>query len=1070
VIQYQPIQIPLVGGISQKTDPRALAAPALAAAVDIAFDNVGGIQTRPPYDKTSITGNIFGGGTITNVRRLVANGDELLAFTADHLYSWDASLSLWIDKGLHLAVAVDETPVFETTSDQTQTDRAELGGTVMFAWRDEANPTSGGAQPTPAGQAAPPGTLYVAAIDKTTGAVVLPPYAVSLSETRPRLIALDSKILLFTIDAINGNFGVRAISPANIVVDVTLGRTVVRTGGSLAGTPGPVLYDVVRVGLSNTACFALSRSTKTVYTVGTVTGALVIATTDKAQTCDGPIAIAPAPDALNLQVVRCNGTAVKADLVDITTFADVHVDVTLGTGNPTSQVTVCFNAQAIAPGVYRATAWWSVHEYEFVDAFTVGTVQYATIDTTGTAVAAGLFIPALSLASRAFYYDGHVYVNLVFSQPSRVSRGVFAQLQNTYFLYRDDRRLCGQSAPDVAGGYVAVIAYDSVIGHLPGVVSNGAGGFAWCAQRRRRVALSNELDHDYSARSPLDTLITFDDDRARRCARLGETLYVTGSEVLQYDGEQLVEVGFHLYPWRLTAAPNVPAGAAIPDGDYTFKSTFRWDNAKGERERSTTALYLTITLAGGPSDVEMKLPVLHVTRKANAKSPVVIEAWRTKKDPGSVEDPMYLVTSLDPGNAALTYNRFVANDQSGSAQAAALSDNLTDDELTLREENDETGGVLESLAPPPATIITASQDRVFLAGIAGDPHRVWYSKVRVAGHVAAFDDVLTIDIPHAGGDITAIALLAETLVVFRESAIYVVPGEGFSNTGEGQNYGPARRVPSDCGAVGPDAVAVFEQGLLFKSVKGWYVLTTGWDVQYVGGPIADFDDETIIAVHALESSHHIRVETNNRMLVWDYLVNQWCEWTGATDVRGACVWQGRHVFWDDALEVAQIEQLDPPSFADTGYGLDIETPWIKLNDLAGRGKVRKVLITGEWRSAHKVQIKTARDYQYTAENVPAWFESKLLTPDTSIVGDRVQLAHGPRYARCEAMKFRITVVDVASTPATSPGGGGGGPATSPGADLGDPPSSGECLRLTGLAIEAGIEAGITRTLSAAQKG
>ena len=54
------------------------------------------------------------------------------------------------------------------------------------------------------------------------------------------------------------------------------------------------------------------------------------------------------------------------------------------------------------------------------------------------------------------------------------------------------------------------------------------------------------------------------------------------------------------------------------------------------------------------------------------------------------------------------------------------------------------------------------------------------SRNRKSHEVASFHGALRVDIPHMGGSITALAFLNETLVVFRERAIYMLPGDGFA--------------------------------------------------------------------------------------------------------------------------------------------------------------------------------------------------------------------------------------------------------------------------------------------------
>src|SRR5690606_27514311 len=219
------------------------------------------------------------------------------------------------------------------------------------------------------------------------------------------------------------------------------------------------------------------------------------------------------------------------------------------------------------------------------------------------------------------------------------------------------------------------------------------------------------------------------------------------------------------------------------------------------------------------------------------------------------------------------------------ADDTTFVDHPSDAQLAVRETSPENGAVLENLAPPGATIIAAHGARVFLGGVAGDPRRVWYSKLRGDGEVAAFHDALTVELPIDGGALVALAIMDGILVALCETAIYMLPGEGLDNLGGGTNYGPARSVSLDVGCRDHDSVATMPAGIVFQSSKGKYLLTRGWTLQYIGAPVVDYDGETVLAAHVDEKQHHVRWLTANRMLVWDYAARsedapgQWAEWT-----------------------------------------------------------------------------------------------------------------------------------------------------------------------------------------------
>ena len=970
--QWQTMPYPFGTGLATKHDTRARPAPALDICRDVEFDDIGGLRVRRPF--VSLSNQIIGGGTLANCRRVVENDGELLVFTSDALYSWVPAQSKWSLRGTHLAVAVDERPAIVTPGDQIDGDLAELAGTIVYAWTE-------GTQ------------VYASAVDSATGAVVVTQTAVSTAVGRPRLVALATKILLF-VDAGSSNLTVRAIDPASPSAGIAGAGTTVAAGVYNQN------YDVVKVDGQDLAIGAYRRSTTTSYTAFTVTPALVVTSSTKARTCDGPIAIATSGSGgTQTQVVRGNGTNVQGDLLTTSTLADVFTGQAIGTAASTTinQIAVAFSSST------SARAFWTSGASGETASFTNFEVKTNTVTTSNVVGTQGSFRQQLGIASRAFAHGGAVYVWLAFGSDSGTSvagnaSAVRAQLQNAYYLYRDDQLLVSRAVMNSGGGFAAST------GRLPSVTLSSGSTYAWCATRRRRIELGAIAEHTgFGSRSPEHVAFTFDDDRARRTARIGQTLYVAGGIPLQYDGVQLAEVGFLVYPWYFE--PQLAGAGTLSAGTYTWLSTMRWTNARGEVDRSTTATGMSLTLAASKFAF-LNYKNLHVTMKTGAR-PANHDMWRAPVNapPGS---PYYLVTSQDP-NAALAPNGYVANNDLVQSSTPG-ADDFSDAVLITKEQYPEVGSVLEYMAPPGATVIAATDTRVYLGGVSGDPDRIWYSRLRADGEVASFHDGNTADVPPAGGDITAIALLNDTLVVFRERAVYALGGDGYDNTGGGQNYGPARLLSSDLGAVSAESVALGPMGLIFKSRKGWYVLGGGWDLEYVGGPVAAFDAEAVRSMHIVEGQHQVRILTSARMLVWDYLVNQWCEWTITGGVHGA-LWSGSHVYL-----TSTGPQQQQATIGSAAVGYDIETAWIKLADLQGDGLARWFGVLGELLSAHLVRVRVARDYQYTS-GLPAYVDDVAWDPTlapTAAIGSAMQLRHAPSVQRMEALKVRLTAASVAS--------------------------------------------------------
>jgi hypothetical protein len=1001
-LDWQTLQLPLAAGMNQKSDKRALQAPELARCVDVQFDELGGLQPRYPF--SSLGSDILGGGSLTDPRRVVANGDELLVFTKDALYSRLSAGASWVRRGTHLAVAVDEQPVFIDTGDQIECDRAELGGIILYAWS-----TSDG--------------VYVGARDKATGMTLLAPYQISAGASRPRLVALSTRILMFYRDPAIA-LTVVSIDPT----DITSTTLVSPTGIVVTDPPFDAYFDAVRIPNEDAAVVVYRREAPwTSYGVATVAANLAITSVTKARFCDGPIAVSCAPAGDYIQVVRTSGTDIVGDLLLRSTLADVFTAQAIGTAPGSCYQVAAAHRSTTDASQHRCYVFWTAGNSD-LPASTAGAVKVNWIDTGNALGTQAKLVHAASVASRAFERDGHVFVNVVFTGVSEVTTSYSnfqldkAALQNTYFLYRDDAFLVAKQAPNRAGGRPSRA-------HLPGVAVDPDDDttYRWCGTERRIVPLGN--GKAYADRGPRDIALAFDSDDARRCVRMGETLYIAcGEGLLQYDGVELTEVGFHHTPYAFTL--NTVTGSQ-ENGVYFYKATARWQNAKGDVDTSSTAAAGGIEVTAAPKGTQLEdLTQVYITHKTRP----AIEVWRTIKNP-TTDAPYYRATDNDPSVASGS-NRYLVNDSSGTQ--VDFTDELVDSDA--RELGEEAPvDELENLPPPAAKYVAASNTRIFLAGVAGEPHRVWYSKQRNEGEVAAFHDALVVDIPPDGGEITGVGFIGETPVVFRESATYTLLNDGFGNTGSGQNY-VARKVPGELGAVNHASIAEIDRGLVFKSAKGWQLLNRGFSIDYIGGQVADYDSETPLAANVMKGQFQLRILTSSRMLLLDTLGGQWGEWS-ISDGRDACLWNAVHVYLSSTGPKQQQS-----TYATADYGLDVETAWIKVADLQGFGKVRWFAVLGEYISAHKLRVRVARDYWKDGDGV--YFDDKTWTPSPAVAGGPLEVRHGPSIKSVVAIKIRLTAVSTVNN-ITPPAGG--------------------ALKLTGLALEIGFKRGINRLLPAAQK-
>lgn len=997
-VQWQNIDVPFTQGLQGRFDERALEPPGLLRADDVQANEIGGLQMRPQFQP--VTGSVG-----SSVRRLYQAGDELLAFTADKLYSRDSG-GTWRERADHLAVDVQEYPRFVRTGEQFDCDRAEHSGVVMCVW----------AETTPSGT-----SHYVSAIDKETGTVLLEPEVIRASINHAKVIATTNSFMVIYTSSLVVYY--RQYSPTS------LGSFSENNSGTAgAATDLDVCLDTD----TPTQVWAVVKHGGTAYRVLAIPEGLTVATsTVRSVTVSGPVAIAYNPDSNEVGIAFNTTTSVLADFYDTSLSA---INTSIGVGTSASATVSQIGLVYESSDVFRC--FWSDNE-------TVGAssnnfaVEHNTVESDTTTGTSDVLLEQVGIAARPFRYDDETYIWVAFASTSQGD--ITAQLQNGYFLVRvSDGLICAKAAPFQAGGFHSQ-------GFLPNVANTSGNVFAWAGEFRRIVPLNeSESEKGYAAKSVHDIVFEFDSNKARRVAVLGETVYVSGSLVQQYDGRGLYEVGFHYFPWDIGVVAG--GGGSNLNGTYSWKNTFAWENARGEIEESTT----TTTFAAAIASNSAQLQGVNLTLTAKQQDGNQVELrWYRQEDSAAEGAPYFQVSSRDP--AATGSNDYLENDPSVILAASVLVDDYGDDTLLTQRPNYENGGnILPNLPPPSASIVVATQDRLLLAGIPGNPHRVVYSKLRGQGEVAAFSDGLFVDLPPSGGPITALAFLNETLIAFKERAIYALTGDGFDNAGGGTNYGPGRLLASDVGAESQEAVELTPRGLIFKSQKGWHLLNQGWQAQYIGGAVSDYDSDTVRRIHIIDDKQQVRCLTDSRMLVWDYLIDQWFVWgVSSTD---SVIIDGTHnvLRSTNTTLLAEATTHDGTiSGSRDAPAPDIETAWIRMGHIAGFQRIRRFQIVGEIIDSCSLRIRVAYDYSDSYSEEQYWH----VDPDEAgPLCAEVRLAR----QKCKAIKIRIGIVNEDGD--------------------GDTPDPGEnqpitlACKLTGLTLQVGVKPGLNKGLPLAQRG
>lgn len=1000
----QTVHIPFVAGVETRTDPRIIQPPKLAKLEHAIFEEPGSVKKRPGTVALALTKHE--GGTITAARQraLGVRGDELLLFAEGKTWSWSDKAQKWFDRGRFDSVLVDQRTVAHSREDQVLADRAEAGSVIVYAWQDTASTT----------------TLKYQVVDKVTRAIFTASATASVTNgTRPKCRAVNGQLHVYWRDTSN-NLKVDVIDPADVYN--TIG-TPITLSSAASGA-----FDVALMGTNALVAFTATGAGNpvTVLKINSAATILTTRTTGRNAT-GGYVAVAYHATVDKISLVRADLIAndeirhdwLKNDLADDTTVNTLVQSE--GTGTVENVTTVVLAGQ-------NARVFWDIK----VTHPTYDQVRRAAVTSSG-GVTVKVLARRSQLGSRAILWtDGtaeRVLVHVLHGSPQ----------QPCYILLDADNVVGDTNGTTASGEEVGIVARllpqegpgDNLFlnGALPQIEDLGSNQFG-CALtfRRRLVATGGDK---YAERGIRDVVYTVNNSKAYRGVQEGRTFYLPGGYLAQYSGKRVVESGFFLFTEGVTGV-GADTGGRLGSGKYNYRLYWEWRNDAGEIERSSHAGSVEVDLTsftGTDNKVTLTVPTLPYTNKDN----VYLAVYRTEVGGTTY----YRASSVDPTKTTFKKNNINAD---SITWIDDNTDGLTDANLIKEELDYLNGQELDNIAPPATDLVAAGQARIFTRD-PEDRSLLHHSKLRLDGDAVMFNDALTIRVPQEGGDVTALDVTEGGLIIFKESAIYAVSGQGPDNNGVGLYPSPQKIAEVGCDEV--RSVVRTPKGVIFHSKKGFYLLDIAYQVHFIGAAVEDVDPDVVGAkvggaVH-LPDKHRVHIYTDqdatSGSLCYDYLLGEWSVWP-ALNGDSAVIWKDDPIY---LVLPSGAPRKPQTTFADgsTAYSILLATGWIRVADLQGAQKVWSVEILGEYRSAHDLQVKVWYDYSDTGAAVDTF--TWTATPTT--VGGPERLKVG--LSRPSAESFKIQITDVLA-------------------------AAGEGLKLTGLSIEFGVRPGVVYKLPAAQ--
>lgn len=876
-------------GIDTKIDPKQQVIGKLNLAQNAIFETLLSAKKRNGYD--SILLQTTNNEDITTAKILSKFKNELILFDINKLYSFSDTLQKMQEKGTIYSVFPKSTPVLNNDYNHDKVDSIILENIKVFVYHNTIL-----------------NDIRYSVVDNETGSLIVSNDIVEASCENVRVI--NNQNFVYIVYSSGTSLKYRRFNifnPSNLQAAVLITNDV---NSSNAKIDVDSSNDKIIVAYNSTVIGAELRlfpinSDGTIGTIIGITGA------NPSNALNVYIT-----DMTNIIISFANSTSAQYTIFPFNLNAALLSLTTIETISNIANIDCIELNSSEYQFVYEISAADSVNHY----------IKKNTGNFSGTIGVPAVFLRSVGLCSKQFYHEDNIYIGLSFD----------TNLQSTYFFSDNSGTIVTKVSPSLGGGHV-------LNGVLPKINIISDDKFLFTSQIKGKNSSENGVF--FSLLGINSTILDFNLKDPYQNELLADNLHIAGGILQMYDGDEVVEHGFHVYPEILTAGATATTGGFISNGNYSYIALYKWVDNYGHEHRSVPSLSLDVILSGGTSaqTQTIAIPTLRLTNKEN----VVIELYRTENN-GTIYYKTSSVTTPNFNNK--------------SVDTINIVDTTSDSDLISREILYTTGGVLDNTAASSCSLIAThtASNRLFTAGLENS-NMLQYSKIQLSGLPVEFNDTQTILVDPVGGPISAIISMDEKLIIFEEDAIFYISGSGPNNLGQQNNFSEPERITNDVGCIDARSVVLIPSGLMFKSRKGIFFLNRGLTVEYIGAPVERYNDLSITSAKVIGEFNQVRFTTSDGdCLVYNYNLNLWSTFTNH-EAKSAEVLNNDYYYIRNDNELFKENRQ---SFSDNGSPIKLllETGWMSFNQLQGFQRVYKMLILGDYKSDHKLKVRFAYDF------------------------------------------------------------------------------------------------------------
>lgn len=953
-LQKQSLSIPFAQGLDLKTDPKQISPGNFLELQNSVFEKQGLLKKRNGYKNLANLPD-------TSADFCTTFNDNLLAI-GSNIQAYSRGSNTWVNKGTIRPLELDVLSLVRSGTNQIQADSVTASnGLVCTVYSDKI---SGGS------------TLYKYVIsDSETGQNIVSPTQIPVSSGTvtgsPKVFILGKYFMIVFTNIITATPHLQYIAisltmPSAIAASGNI--TSQYTDSSTVNWDGVVINNNLYLawnGSDGGGAIRMTHIDQTLLQYATVTfpahvATLMSVTADYTTTT--PIIYAsfydlPSKTGFTLAVNQMLGTVLA----------------------PTATITVdtVLNITSVAQNGICSVFYEVSNAYSYDSAIKSNFIRKLTVTQAGVVSAPTIIVRSVGLASKTFLLNGNIYMLSVYS----------SDFQPTYFLIDDSGKvLCKLAYSNASGYYTLGLPNVTLIDNVASIpylikdqiqavnksqgVANAAGVYA-----QTGVSLANFT-------IGTTNIVT---------AEIGKNLNLTGGFLWGYDGVVATEQGFHLWPDNVEVT-TATTGGLITAQQYYYQVTYEWTDNQGNIFRSAPSIPIGVVTTGSTSSNTINIPTLRLTYKTATPVKIVIYRWST------AQQNYYQVTSiLSP----------LLNDT--SVNSVSFVDTLADSSILGNSLIYTTGGVLENIAAPACNSLTLFKSRLLL--LSSETGDLWESKQVLEDTPVEMSDLITTFIaPTIGsngstGKSKCIFPLDDKVIIFKKDAIYYMTGNGPDNTGANNDFSDPVFITSTVGCENQKSIVFIPNGLMFQSDKGIWLLGRDMSTTYIGSPVEDFNNYTVLSAENIPATNQVRFTLSNGTItgtiMYDYFYGQWGEFVNIPAIS-ATLYQSLHTYINS---FGQVFQENPGSYLDGSKPvlMGFKTGWFNLAGLQGFERAYYFYLLGEFLSPHKLVIEISYDYN------PTIVQQIVITPDNfdGYYGGYPIYGDSEFYSKSTVEQFRI---------------------------------------------------------------